>query len=254
MVARLALAALVLAAALAVLVPPCSACAQSREVVQLFEQGLAAYREGRFEEAAGLFERAHAIEAIPDLTYNRARALENLGRLEEAAAAYRLLLEENPQTDDRRGIEERIRVLDARVGDAQRLEEERARLEEERARLEEERAARAAPPAASEGSGPWPWIVAGTGAALIAAGAITGGLALDAHDRAASRELTQPESASLESQSNDLALATTVLFVAGGAIAGAGLVWGIVEATTARPGPSAAVTLLPGGLSVRGTF
>lgn len=245
-------------ALLPAMLAPATAHAQAPRVVELFERGLVAYREGRFAEAAALFAEAHDIEPIADLTYNRARALENLGRLRDAAAAYRLFLEESPASTDRRGIEERIRALEERAAEAERLEEERARLAQERERLAEERARAAVrsttePPRAS--AGPWPWVVAGAGALTLGAAGLTGWLAQDTHDRARSLERTQPESERLEAEAQDLAVVTNVLLIAGGVITLGGVVWGVIDLASSGPGsPSVALQLGPAGATLRGTF
>jgi tetratricopeptide (TPR) repeat protein len=238
---------------------PARAAAQSREVVELFEQGLAAYREGRYEDAAALFERAHEMEVVPDLSYNRARALENLGRAGEAAAAYRLYLEEMPDAPDRRGIEERIRTLDARAAEARRLEEARARLDEERARLERERTS-AAPPAAPRGGRsfePAPWAVLGSGVAVVVAGAVVAAVAQATHDRAAGRDLSQVESDRLEAEANDLAIAANVVMAVGGLAAAIGFFWSIADLFGGggeRPAAAPVVSLGPGSIAVSGAF
>jgi tetratricopeptide (TPR) repeat protein len=194
--------------------------AQSPEVVALFERGLEAYRAGHYEEAAALFAEAHAIEPVADLTYNRARALENLGRLAEAADAYALYLEENPSADDRAGIERRIETL-----------RERARAEREGAEREREPTA---PPRhdtvePASGASAWPWIVLGTGLATAGSGGVFAGLAQAAFDRASAPGATQMDSVADEQRANEFAQVSTVLFIAGGAIAAGGLVWLIIE-------------------------
>ncbi|MDQ3037156.1 MAG: tetratricopeptide repeat protein [Myxococcota bacterium] len=227
-------------------------------MVGLFEQGLEAYRDGRFEEAAELFGRAHAIEPVPDLSYNLARALENAGRHEEAAAAYRRYLDERRDAPDRRGIEERIRGLEERAREAQRLARERERLETERVRLARARALDTE--RGPDDPGAWPWLVAGSGAAAMIAGGITGALAQSTHERASSRDISQEESDALESEASALATATNALLIGGGALLAAGATWGIV-ALALRNGAgaqrdAATITLLPlpGGLSASGRF
>jgi tetratricopeptide (TPR) repeat protein len=189
--------------------------AQSPEVVALFERGLEAYRAGQYEDAAALFAEAHAIEPVADLTYNRARALENLGRLTAAADAYALYLEENPSADDRAGIERRIETL-----------RDRARAESERE--EPEPAAPAPTPTNEEtstGPGAWPWIVLGTGIATAGTGGLFAGLAQAAFDRASAPGATQTDSVEDEQRANDFATVSTVLFIAGGTIIAGGLTW-----------------------------
>jgi tetratricopeptide (TPR) repeat protein len=193
--------------------------AQSREVVELFERGLEAYRAGRYEEAVTLFSDAHAIEPVADLTYNRARALENLGRAGDAADAYELYLEENPTVPDRPGIERRIEALRARALEAQRLEQRASHVAEVAPPQTEER---------SSGPGPWPWIVGGSGVVVAGAGGVLAGLARAAHDRAASPDARQPDSLADEREANDLAVVANVLFAAGGAIFAGGLLWLLV--------------------------
>src|SRR5688572_10884648 len=129
------------------------AMAQSPDVVALFEDGLAAYRDGRYEDAEALFSRAHALEPIADLTYNRARALENLGRFGDAADAYETFLAESPSATDRTGIEARIASLRARDDEERRLAEENEALRRERDALSER------PVTEPRAEDPAPWVL-----------------------------------------------------------------------------------------------
>lgn len=225
--------------------------AQSGEVVQLFQTGLAAYRDGRYEEAAELFARAHAIEAVPDLTYNRARALENLGRFDDAADAYSLFLEESPASADRAGIEARIRTLRARAEEERRLAAENERLREERDALATAQTPEPMPePTPTREASPAPWVTLGVGVAVAAGGGVLLGLAQADYDRAGSPSTPQREGLSLEARARDEGIAGYVLLGTGLVTGVVGLAWGLVVGS-GTPERAQALRLAPNALVLR---
>jgi tetratricopeptide (TPR) repeat protein len=156
----------------------------------LFEQGQAAYEEGRYEDAIHAFEQAYALSARPLLLYNIANAQERLGLLREALENLRYYLEDAP-ADEQPVLERRIRGLEDRI--------RRQQAEEARRREEQQRVAEAAARAAvaqvgagrtSEpvGSGPRPpvlgYTLLGLGGAAVATGVVFGVLALGARSDA----------------------------------------------------------------------
>lgn len=250
-VTRFRNAVLAFALGLFALSAPVRAAAQSAEVVQLFQTGLSAYREGRYEEAAELFARAHAIEAVPDLTYNRARALENLGQFEAAADAYALFLDESPTSPDRAGIEARIRTLRERADQERRLAEENAALRQARdamATADASATPTPAPPPASEAS-PWPWVTLGVGVAVAAGGGVLLALAQLDYDRAGGAGTAQAEGVMLEGRARDEGIAGYVLVGVGALATVIGLIWGLASPSGSER--AQAVRLDANGLSLR---
>jgi tetratricopeptide (TPR) repeat protein len=189
------------------------------EAFALFEESRELYREGRFADAAERLERAYAIDQAPVLLYNLARARESNGDVDQAIDAYRRYLAEEPSTRDRGAIERRLETL----------ERQRA----ERIAAEEQRNAPPPPPERRpEPSGPsaWPWITLGVGGGALVAAGLIGFFAASSHDDAVA-EPSFERSLSLQDRAETFALVANVLFAAGGAIAIAGLVWGLLDLT-----------------------
>ncbi len=197
MTRALAPLALTLTLALTLLAAPLGAHAQrrgdprERQARALFEQGEAAYEEGRYEEAVAAFEQAYGLSARPLLLYNIANAKERLGLLSEALENLRYYLEDAPD-DERPVIERRIRGLEDRVARQQREESER-RADQERIAQSAAEAAAAATMRNERGhaapDGPAPpvlgWTLTLGGGALAVAGVVFGVMALGARSDAA---------------------------------------------------------------------
>lgn len=73
---------------LAVGVRPAAAQTDAEKVERLFAEGAALYRAGKYRPAIEKFDEAYAIYPEPNLLYNKARAHEALGEIEQAMAAY----------------------------------------------------------------------------------------------------------------------------------------------------------------------
>lgn len=198
---------------------------QRERALDLFEKGKTAYREGRFEEAVELLTEAYALEPVPVLLYNLARAEEGKGAFAEAIAAYERYLATEKEIPDRGAIEQKITSLRRTIEEREALAKERD--EAKRREAEKPSMGRAEPDVAS----PWPWVVAAAGVGGTVAGAVLGGLALGRNDEAEAAP-SQSEAALARDEAEGLALGSTVLFVVGGVIAGGGLVWGIVDVAT----------------------
>lgn len=65
-----------------------SAEERARKVEQLAAQGAKAYRAGDYPKAIEFFEKAYAIEAVPNLLYNIAKSYEKQEKYEEAVEYY----------------------------------------------------------------------------------------------------------------------------------------------------------------------
>jgi len=138
------------------------------EARKRFELGRKFYEAGRFSEAAQDFAEAYRLSERPQLLYNVYVANRDAGRWPEAAVALRGYLEKVPDAPDRVTLEARLKSIEQQVAQ----QEERARTDEERKRQDAERAA--VPPKKSI----VPWVLMGTGGALLVGSAITGGLSL----------------------------------------------------------------------------
>lgn len=65
-----------------------SAKERARKVEQLATDGAKAYRAGSYQEAIDLFEKAYALEPVPNLLYNIAKCYEKQEKFEEAVQYY----------------------------------------------------------------------------------------------------------------------------------------------------------------------
>lgn len=234
-----------------------AASAQSDEVVALFEQGLAAYRLANYEEAEQLFAQAHALEALPDLSYNHARTLELLGRFGDAADVYARFLEEAPDAEDRDVIETRIRNLRARhARGLLAAVPEPAEPETEPAEPEPEPELPA--PVEPESTGPsvvGPLLLIGGGLALGAAGVGTGLAGTSAHDTAVDAATSQRDADAANRRATRLARTTNVLFVVGAAALAAGFTWMVVKLVGGDESEAeVSLQLSPAGVALHGAF
>jgi hypothetical protein len=81
----------------------------------LFEQGRAAWDEGRFREAWEYWHHSYRLSRRPELLYNVGQAADRLRMDREALEAFRLYLEKNPNATNRKEVENRIRILEREV-------------------------------------------------------------------------------------------------------------------------------------------
>jgi hypothetical protein len=84
----------------------------------LFEQGRAAWDEGRYREAWEHWHYSYRLSRKPELLYNVGQAADRLRMDREALEAFRLYLEKNPNAANRREVENRIRILEREVDGA----------------------------------------------------------------------------------------------------------------------------------------
>lgn len=223
--------------------------AQETEALALFERGKEAYKNGKFTEAAALLESAYAKFPEPVLLYNLARAYEGTGEFVKAIDAYGRYLREAKDVPDRVAIEQRVQALEQN-------EAEKAKLQEERdaASRRAEDASRKQAQVTPSSPSPVPWIIAGVGVLGIGTGATLGAVALSKNDGR-----TQAEYVDNRPVAEDLALGSTVAFILGGVITGAGVVWGVIDVVMSdggtEPAPvEARVVLGPGSVAIVGQF
>ena len=184
------------------------------EAVDHYLRGRQWYLAGRYRDA--LVELKAALELDPnsaDLLYNVARVYENLRLFDEAIAYYQRYLERLPQAnpEERDKTDKTIRRLQG------------AKLEfEQQQRREQEQAAQNVEPRHSVRRADLAfWLTGGAAAALLAAGGVTGVLALKKTDDVGSFVVgpdgTLMQRQHMVQQADQLALATDVMLGAGAA-------------------------------------
>jgi tetratricopeptide (TPR) repeat protein len=198
----------------------------------LFERSEAAYRAGRFAEAADLLVEAYRLKKEPILLYDLARAYEGLGDLPRAIATYERYLAAAPLAKNRDGIVQRIATLRAQVREREELERryraERAALDAEQARsryraAEDNRSALTLPPK----------LTIAAGAATLLVGGALGLLALSQQSTARNFNTTQRDAEAALGDARTFATGANTCFIAGGVLVAGGFVWLLVARRTA---------------------
>lgn len=220
-----------------------------------FRAGRSLYDLGRFAQAAQEFESAYRLAQRPELLFNAYVAYRDANDLAGAVRSLGAYLDLVQDAPDRVNLQARLASM------SEALEQQRAR----EAELEAERNRPAQPPPAPEGPAVWPWIVMGTGVAMVVVGIVTGVAGLTEADALASlcaNNLCLPSVGLDERRSTveALGITTDVLLFGGGAIAVAGLVLGIVlnsgraPAETASPPGTPEVTAACGPTGCAGSL
>lgn len=81
----------------------------------LFQQGVAAYRDGKFYDAVAIFLQTQRIYPDTQLCFNVARAYENLGNSSAALRYYRDYLRQADRPSDGEEVRERVRKLELQL-------------------------------------------------------------------------------------------------------------------------------------------
>lgn len=233
---------------------------QEQEARAHFQLGRTLYDGGRFEDAAREFQQAYDLSRRPQLLYNLFLALRDAAQVEPAIDALRRYLELVPNAQDGESLRARLASME-RAQAEQRERERAAQAEADRARREaEERAQREAAAraeaearanasvaqtptetpstspespaeqATESGTNIGPWIVVGTGGALIATGIVTAVLTagkMSDIEAACPNDLCPPEYdlSGNRASGRVLAATTDVLLITGAAAVGGGLLW-----------------------------
>lgn len=218
----------------------------------LFEQSVAAYRAGRFADAATLLREAYGLEPAPVLLYNLARALDADGQLLEARDAYRRYLTEEPDAEQRPSCERRIEVLTTQI-DASAASSAQAAIDGPAPDgAAPEATSTSGPPASSGPDLTAPMIVVGLGAAVAIGGGVLVGVGSDRRGTA-TVEPVSLRAAELESEALVLRDAGVALLAIGGAAVAAGAIWATVASLDTGEAELEA-RLGPTGASLRGRF
>ena len=254
---RVVVSALLLLACVAVIATPAraqspSGPADDTAARALFEEGRAAYAEGRYEEALELFERVYVRSPFPELLFNVGLLHQRLGHDRAALGAFEEYLEMTEEGADRGEVERRIRMLRIRLREAEGLGEETPRAVDEEADPEADQEVVVSPtnpPAGDAQPQVAAWALLGSGAALLIGGAVA--LVFGALERAAVEGSTDGELGWTEALDR---LAISDGLVVGGAIGiGVGAALGLVAIPFFQT-EGVTVSLRGPGLQIGGAF
>lgn len=219
-----------------------------------FRVGETLYAEGRFADAAREFEQAYVLSQRPALLYNAFVAYRDANDLSHAIVMLDEYLRVSPEADDTPVLRSRLAAMratrDSQMTEQSAVEAERARLEAERAELAREaEAARMRAEVAerqvAQTRSPVPFIVGGTGLAILAGSGIA---AIIANGNISSAETSCPDHICPRNANVDLgsvrdslrrpAIASDVMLAVGGATLVTGIVWLVVNRSGADEAPN----------------
>ncbi len=234
--------------------------------VVLCETAEGLYREGRFELAVELLLEARSLHDDPAISYNLARAYEELARPEDAIAAYRHYLDVAPEAGDRSEVEARIARLEAEAraavsGGADGAEQGGGASSDGAERGGGAHGASSGSAGTvsdgvdgggGSGSGGGGGgvsipaiVVSAVGVLGVGAGIAFGALSNGRHAQAEDDPIHRTSMAEFD-ESKTFADVADVLFVAGGVVAALGVTWLIIDLSTTHDDTPAAVSLRVG--------
>jgi hypothetical protein len=100
---------------------PATQAERDKQARAEFEHGRKAFDEGDYRGAWGFFHNAYRLSGRAQLLYNIGQTADRLGRDVEALQAFKMYLERLPKADNKRDVENRIRALEERVKDSERV-------------------------------------------------------------------------------------------------------------------------------------
>ena len=212
----------------------------SAEARRLYAEGKAEYAQGHYLEAVALFERSYALSESPALLFNMAQAHRLAGpqHCSDALSLYKSYLAAQPDAENKREVDERIAELaDCKPAEA---------AAPAPVASAEVGPRRAPPPSSRAARNPTgPVLVAGTGAALLAAGGVLYWRAWDKHREA---ERVCPCYPGTYSSWEVLTNVSYALMAVGGATLAGGVTWWAVGQPAKNGQPGSAM------LGVSGAF
>jgi tetratricopeptide (TPR) repeat protein len=213
-----------------------------------FRLGSAHYENGSFLEAAHEFEEAYRLSNRAQLLYNIYVAYRDAGDLPHSRDALRSYLEQVPDAENAAMLRARLESLDRMLAAAPPPTTESTppstepESEPQATSVDTETSDGEASAATSSGHSlsPFPFAIAGLGAALMVSGAITGPMALSSEQTLNSmcpNRACPPgyDFASEADRGRTLALATDILLISGGVVLAAGVVWFVLDLVGASP-------------------
>jgi tetratricopeptide (TPR) repeat protein len=196
-----------------------------------FKVGQSLYQAGRFAEAGAEWEKAYALSNRSSLLYNVYVAYRDAGDWKNAARALELFLAKGEVSiEERPTLQARLDVMKREIAEREAAE---AAAAQAAAAPPPEPAAEPAPEPKQESS-IVPWIVGGTGAAMVIAGIATGVVTLTKKNEindACEQNGVCPSDFDLEAKRDSaktMALVTDVLLIGGGVAVATGVVLGFL--------------------------
>lgn len=86
-----------------------------RKARELFEQGRAAFKDGKYRDAWEHFRDAYLLSKRPELLYNVGQSADRMRMDSEALAAFKLYLQRLPNAENRKEVQARISFLEKQV-------------------------------------------------------------------------------------------------------------------------------------------
>ena len=238
--------------------PAAAANTNKTRAAELFKRSAEAYLRGDFSHAIELLDEAYALDPQPVLIYNKARAHEGLGHVDEAIELYEKYLTDEPTSADRGAIEQRLVTLRKQRDEKAALAKERTQVEKDREAVEKERANQPPPAEAAPAPAPphrrsvLPYVVMGVGGAGLISGTIFG-LMANSKKASATDAQSQLTAIDLRDTGRTYATVSNVSFIAGGVLVAAGVVWWVIDGRASNKG-SIQVGIGPGSLQVGGAL
>lgn len=118
-----------LVAALLVAAPPAK---PAKDADAVFQQGVAYFKAGAFEEAAASFIEAFQLDRRPSALFNAARAYEEAGDIEQAVSRYRWYLVQESKGSAADEARARLKVLETKLNEKRKAEARAERGNERR--------------------------------------------------------------------------------------------------------------------------
>lgn len=232
-----------------------------KKAADLFKKSVDAYRKGDFQTTVDLLNRAYALDPQPVLLYNLARAHEGLGNTDAAIDAYEKFLAQESKAADRGSIEQRLTTLrrqrDERTAAQQGHEPDPNEVPAAQKPLPPvPREPREVPPPEPKSRSLLPFVIGGAGIAVLGAGAVTGLMAKSAESDA-NGEPTQQGAIDQRDSAQGLATVSTISFIAGGLLLGAGAAWFVLDTPPKRAGSqtrSPRIAFGPGYIGLTGVL
>jgi len=214
------------------------------------DEGVRAFAEGRYEDAARILERAYASEPQPELLFAWAQAERYAGRCDVAVPLYREYLQGEPPADVRALAREAVEACGEDPDVEPEPEPEPDPIEPIVPEPEPEPEALPDREPVTAARDPWGHALTWSGAAV---GAVGGGLLVEAHRRRAASERAADELGYREALEGAPALsrAGIAMLVGGGALLTAGV---IRFAVVAARGRREQARLRPSGMGLVWSF
>lgn len=226
------------------------------EARALFEEGRTAFAADHFEDAARAFRRAYLLSPRFALLYNMGQAELRAGHDSRALEAFEAFLRQAPTTHPHHAeVTERVNVLRSMGVSAATTEASSPAVAVEPVVASPAVVASASSPPHDEGPGAAPWIVLGSGAAVLIAGGVLMGVGAS-HASSVTGATDGAHWADLRGAADDANVLWGVgigLGVAGLAAMAVGLGWALSGSSSSTT-VEATLRVGPSGLSIQGTF